>query len=810
MNKLVYTSDIQRLQTGLTKIGIPLATKPTTAANCTISCYLYRNPDGSIRWLWPIWSDQPDFLRFYHAGSRQARWFVWLVRLLFRLKRGHWMGHDRITFYTTEAGYQLLRRTQVNRWALFTGTAGPNRKLVIWYNTQVEKGFFLKVALAEPAVINLRQEALALRQLQQNPLLQLATPQLEAYSESMLIQEDMGDADTWQINKLAELPYGAMQEFVSQNWHTKPLQQADFWTSALDALVKLRVANDSRIPVSLLDKLERLIQSLDEQAPIAVASAHGDFTPWNILLRGHKLCVIDWELYRAELPGLYDLFHFQYQSMVMLGNQGFNAIRREVDTILKQTDWRLFRERNSVDVDLAEKLYLIHTITYYLSVYSRQPDWHQQVNWLLDTWNQALTYWLGQKQVVSDRKLVLHDLAFWLHKQPHAALKFLPTYLDALPDSSDLDLAMPRQTAKQLVRYVRQHPLIRQVTVDHRSFMKQLHIQCLDNTSLHVDLIWTFKRKHLEFMDAHAVWEQATLAPHGLNVPTLACNQTYVRRFYGLNNALIPARYRHLFDEPVIGSLLAESVTDIRAMPQNRGWRAVRSRLAYGLDTLRSFAFQRGMIVTFSGVDGAGKSTVIEQTKLEIEKKLRQRVIVLRHRPSLLPILSAWQYGRREAEQRSTNRLPRQGTNQSGLSSLLRFAYYYADYLLGQFYVQVKYVWRGYIVLYDRYYFDFINDSRRSNVQLPSGLAAGLYRFLMKPQLNVFLYAPAEDILRRKQELDAETIADLTRQYLGLFDSLQKQYPSSEYMPVLNQDLPVTLTRIFDRIQRTTVGTLVG
>ncbi|RYF74211.1 MAG: hypothetical protein EOO39_09015, partial [Cytophagaceae bacterium] len=428
MNKSVYTSDIQRLQTGLSKIGLPLAINPTTEANCTISCYLYRNPNGSIRWLWPTWSDQPDFLRFYHAGSRRARWFVWVVQLLFRLKRGKWMAHDRITFYTTEAGYQLLRRTQVNRWALFTGTAGPNRKLVIWYNTQAGKGFFLKLALASPAVANLRQEALALRQMQQKPLLQIATPRLESYTESVLIQEDMGAVDARHTNKLTELPYGAMQEFVSQNWHTKPLQQTDFWPQALDNLVKLRVANDSRIPVSLLDKLERLLQSLDEQAPITVASAHGDFTPWNIMLRGQKLCVIDWELYRADMPALYDLFHFQYQSMVMLGNQGFEAIRREVDTTLKQTDWRLFRERNSVDVDLAEKLYLIHTITYYLSVYSRQPDWHQQVNWLLDTWSQALTYWLGQKQLISDRKLVLHDLAFWLHKQPHAALKFLPTY----------------------------------------------------------------------------------------------------------------------------------------------------------------------------------------------------------------------------------------------------------------------------------------------------------------------------------------------------------------------------------------------
>ncbi|MEZ0486661.1 phosphotransferase [Fibrella aquatica] len=804
----VYSADIQRLQDGLLAIGLPVSTKPTGKTGYPIFCNLYHNPDGTIRWVWPSASNQPDFLRFYHAGSRRARWFVWVVRLLFRLKLDNLLVQNRITFYTTETGFELLQRTQVCRWALFTGTAGPNRKLVIWYNTKDGESHFLKIALSPNAEANLRQEATALQQMQQTPFRQIMTSALLSFSGNALIQQDMGAAGNKPITQLTDLPYGTMQEFVSRNWHTKPLQQADFWTQALDTLVTLRVKNDSRIPVSLIDKLEKLMLSIDDQQPVALAAAHGDFTPWNSMLRGNKLCVIDWELYQTALPGLYDLFHFQYQSLIMVGNKGFQAIRQQVDNTLDQAEWQLFREAHQIDVDVAEKLYLIHTITYYLSVYSRQAAWHQQVNWLLTTWNEALTYWLTEQQTTTDRKLLLHDLAFWLHNQPHAALKFLPTCLYELPESSDLDLCMPRSSASQLVRFVRQHSLVSQLVIDNRTFMKQLHIQLNDNTSLHLDLIWAFKRKQLEFMPANAVWETAKLAPHGLNVPALEHEQTYVRRFYGLNNAPVPDRYQYLFGYLTQATMTTQETTAIQAMPANRGWRAVRNTLAYGWDTIRSFAFRRGMIVTFSGVDGAGKSTVIEQTKHDIEKKLRQRVVVLRHRPSLLPILSAWQYGRREAEQRSASRLPRQGTNKSSLSSMLRFAYYFADYLLGQFYVQLRYVSRGYVVLYDRYYFDFINDPRRSNVQLPAGLAASLYRFLLKPELNVFLYAPADEILRRKQELDPATITELTNQYLGLFDTLQRQYPSSDYMPVLNQDLPITLNRIFSRIKTHSLGTL--
>ncbi|UFH54878.1 phosphotransferase [Spirosoma sp. KNUC1025] len=801
MENQLYASDVQRLKAGFDTIGLPIAPESSPTFNCALSCYLYRNPDGTIRWLWPVGANQPDFLRFYHRGGRKARVFVWLVTMLFRLRLGRLIAHDRLTLYTTEAGYERLCRFQLHRWALFTGTVGPNRKLVIWYNTTANKSYFLKIALAAPAVQNIDQEALALRHAQKQPFLQIDTPRVKTHVPGLLIQEDMGTPTARQTNRMADLPSSAMRELVSQNWQRQPLADTVFWQQARQTLSELRSVNDLRIPVSLLDKIDWLMNSLNEHQLVPVAAAHGDCTPWNVMLRDNRLCIIDWELHQDALPGLYDLFHFVYQSAILIGNRGYGAIWQDIEETLNRPEWQLFCERYEVDTELAEILYLIHTLTYYLSVYSRQAEWHQQVNWLLATWNESLTYWLHQQKAVSHRQLVLHDMAFWLHQQPHAALKFMPAKLAELPESSDLDLCLPQPVAAQLTQYLQDHPLVRQMMAEPRSFMNQLHLFCLDSSILHVDLIWKFKRKQLEFMAAEPVWQQATLAPHGLKVPSSEHLQAYIRLFYGLNNAPVPERYMTLFDKPEDAGLSPQSVEKIRRLPQNRGWRGLLNKVTYGWDTLSSFAFRRGMIVTFSGVDGAGKSTVIEQTKQQIEKRLRQRVVVLRHRPSLLPILSAWKYGKQQAEQRAADTLPRQGTNQSATSSLLRFAYYYADYLFGQFYIQVKYVWRGYIVLYDRYYFDFINDGRRSNINLPPGMATILYGLLLKPRLNVFLYAPPEEILRRKQELDSATITELTRQYLGLFEELQKRYPSSEYLPVLNQHLPRTLTQIFDRIQ---------
>jgi thymidylate kinase len=165
-----------------------------------------------------------------------------------------------------------------------------------------------------------------------------------------------------------------------------------------------------------------------------------------------------------------------------------------------------------------------------------------------------------------------------------------------------------------------------------------------------------------------------------------------------------------------------------------------------------------------------------------------------------LPILSAWTQGKENAEKKAAATLPRQGNNNSYISSFIRFAYYYADYLFGQLYIQCKYVLRGYIVLYDRYYFDFINDSKRSNITLPKTFTSLWYRFLLKPKYNFFLYASAEEILVRKKELDAATITALTNQYLTLFDKLSIKYRSSEYIPVYNKDLSATLSLIEDTV----------
>ena len=68
-------------------------------------------------------------------------------------------------------------------------------------------------------------------------------------------------------------------------------------------------------------------------------------------------------------------------------------------------------------------------------------------------------------------------------------------------------------------------------------------------------------------------------------------------------------------------------------------------------------------------------------------------------------------------------------------------------------------------MLYDRHYSDFINDGRRSNINLPARLTRALCAFVNKPRLNFFLYADPQQILRWKREFSANTITQVTQQY---------------------------------------------
>ncbi len=389
---------------------------------------------------------------------------------------------------------------------------------------------------------------------------------------------------------------------------------------------------------------------------------------------------------------------------------------------------------------------------------------------------------------------------------------------------SDIDILCDDETSKEIISYLEKNYTIKKFSVVSYSFMKTIYIVFKDNSFLEIDLIQRFIRKNLEYLSSEEILQKGTNIKNGLSILKPEYQLLYILLFYTLNKKPIKAKYMKFFlslPESKKTQLLnfikkhlninSSSLEDL--LKNNISFRSkiinslkkknpIHKRIKFLISYIKDIKtnLHKSKVITFNGVDGAGKTTILLNFKEVLEKKYRRNVITLRHRPSLLPILSAIKYGKKEAEKRTLQRPPRTGENKSFLSSILRFSYYYIDYLIGQWIVFAKYRLRGYIILYDRYYFDFIVDSKRSNININPNLAKKLYTFIHKPELNIFLYAPTEIILSRKRELSSKDIETLTNKYLTLFKELNRKRPEI-YVSIENINKQETLKKIEELFQ---------
>jgi len=405
-------------------------------------------------------------------------------------------------------------------------------------------------------------------------------------------------------------------------------------------------------------------------------------------------------------------------------------------------------------------------------------------------------------------------------------LKFTEESLSEIEEYSDLDILLDEEAMPIITSVIQAFKGIENIDRSDKASMTQFFIFFEDASFIQVDCLFQLVRKHLVYLPNEYLREKTSVI-NGIKTYTSSCLLEHLIFFHQLNYSGLPEKYLAYF-EALPSPLLSEIFqffnqkyeTNISLADLRKENPLLRKRLIHYLNKqtfnstsnklINTYLYIKnhsasiftnsGKVITFSGVDGAGKSTILAETKLMLEKKFRKKVIVLRHRPSLLPILSSIQYGKSEAEKRSARTLPRQGTNKNKFSSLIRFIYYFIDYFIGQWYIFFRYQMMNYIVLYDRYYFDFIVDGKRSNIRMNSNITTSLYRFIHKPQLNFFLYAPPQVILERKKELSANDINSLTSNYQNLFTTLSENY-DQKYLPIKNINKTKTLERIQKELQ---------
>lgn len=420
------------------------------------------------------------------------------------------------------------------------------------------------------------------------------------------------------------------------------------------------------------------------------------------------------------------------------------------------------------------------------------------------------------------RQSFIQILFTHIAKEQYVLLKWLGEDLRHLPIESDLDILVTPSVEKKIVRLIKEHRTIRFIDTAIRAGVKHYYVYFEDGAFLQIDLLSKLQRKNIIYLPTAYIFQNCKVI-NGIK----ACKENivleHVLLFNYLNGGGLPNKYYQYFSKlsnvkqtSLIQSFnhkyntsftnLVETtkfnqtqqtqmLVALKQLQENTFLNQCKQGSKYLLGIWNALKVNKGKIITFSGVDGAGKSTILEDTKKLLQEKFRKKVVVLRHRPSILPILSAWRYGKKKAEAKSIARLPRQGKNNNTFASYCRFIYYYLDYLVGQLYVWAKYLVRGQVVLYDRYYFDFIVDGRRSNINLAQALPKSLYRFIAKPDLNIFLYADVATILKRKQELEPAAITSLTENYQQLFKEFSNTH-TGIYLPIENKNRQDTLHTI--------------
>ncbi|MDB9913105.1 hypothetical protein OAD06_02280 [Flavobacteriaceae bacterium] len=177
---------------------------------------------------------------------------------------------------------------------------------------------------------------------------------------------------------------------------------------------------------------------------------------------------------------------------------------------------------------------------------------------------------------------------------------------------------------------------------------------------------------------------------------------------------------------------------------------------------IKNKLFYKGFSVGFTGPDGAGKTTIIDDILKEL-KKVYTEIQFFHFRPRILPNLGeSVQKTKLKSEIDIDYSNPHRGKKTGILNSSVRLIYYTIDYIIGYFKIVRPFLQKRSIVIFDRYFTDTIADSRRSRIYLNPKLLYWFGKiFIPKLDYNVLLTADTTIILARKQELTAEGIDNI-------------------------------------------------
>lgn len=215
------------------------------------------------------------------------------------------------------------------------------------------------------------------------------------------------------------------------------------------------------------------------------------------------------------------------------------------------------------------------------------------------------------------------------------------------------------------------------------------------------------------------------------------------------------------------------------------------SKLSTILFQFKRFLSPGGVMIAFLGTDGSGKSTIIENLPAYIGNTFNASQTKYYHwRPDFLKSPK----GEKSGSKGDTS-TPHQQKPYGKLVSFLKFSYFNLDYVLGYWFDVKKHLGKNELVIFDRYYYDYMLDKYRYRFDLPDSIISFCRHFIPKPDITFLLTGDPEILYARKKELPVE---ELKRQIVRL-NHVATEIPNSILIDV-NQNIDGVVTDVSNEI----------
>lgn len=187
-----------------------------------------------------------------------------------------------------------------------------------------------------------------------------------------------------------------------------------------------------------------------------------------------------------------------------------------------------------------------------------------------------------------------------------------------------------------------------------------------------------------------------------------------------------------------------------------RTWTAARNA--------RRFLRPTGLFVVLLGPDGCGKSTVSDGLRNHMARAFRG-TWRFHWRPKLLPKLGRSSAGEQAGSVSQPPAPPTGKSKYRGLMSLVRFVYYWLDFVVGYWLVVYPRKARSTLIVGERYFPDVLVHPERYGFSVPRWLMRLAAMTVPSPDLLIFLTGDPQQIHDRKPELPVDMIDAQLRKY---------------------------------------------